>query len=92
MFIGYAIIQLPELFLFLYKQLLNKLELNGSFKREDKNYVRPKLTEAKLDADKNEKNETKILSILERLSKVEQNDTRIFKKLDEKMTAIDDLK
>ena len=83
---------MPELFLFLYKQLLNKLELNGSFKREDKNYVRPKLTEAKLDADKNEKNETKILSILERLSKVEQNDTRIFKKLDEKMTAIDDLK
>ena len=66
--------------------------MNWSFKREDKNNVRPKLTAVKLGAEKNEKNETKIRSILERLSKVEQNDIHIFKKLDDIMTAIDALK
>ena len=90
-FTGYAIIQLPELLLFLHKRLIS-IKWNRSFKRDSKNNVEPNSDADKLCADKNEKIEIKIRSVLARLSRVEQNDITMSKKLDKIMRAIDNLK
>ena len=79
-FIGYAIIQLPEFLLFLRKGL-SGIIWNGSLKKRTE--IKPKPTTD--NADINEKIEAKVRPLVVRISMVEQ-------KLDEIMTKIHGLK
>ena len=77
--------------MFLHKGLTS-LIWNRSSKREDTTDKKHKLTTVKPTGDIDEKIETKMRPLIERMSRLEQNDINIFKKLDEIMRKIDGLK
>ena len=57
-FLGYAIIQLPELILFLHRRLMG-IKCNGPLEKEGPTHLKLKRPTAKISADKNKNVEKK---------------------------------
>ena len=77
--------------MFLHKWL-GRLKWNGSFKTEDSTKIEHRSPSDKHIANINEKIESKIRPLVARVSRVEQSNVHIFRRLDEIRRAIDELK
>ena len=83
-------IQLPELLSFLHNCLI-RLRCFASLERSQSTNTKSKMCTGTVDAKKSKQTDTEMMYVRKNLSKVEQDNIKIFRKLDDIMMAINSM-